>query len=231
VPVQLATVKREKYTPEGVSQPVVDVVIAAHNCAETLPQVLADIPPRQRRSVVVVDYGSTDATGQAARDAGAVVLRESRGGYGAACRRAVDHLAALPTPSDVVVFLAADGSDDPREIQALVRPIARGEAELVIGKRSGRGGGVRTAVAVKLIGAIYRHQFEDLGPFRAIRLPALVALGMRDSGTGYHAEMQVKAVRLGLNILEVPVASRRVESGLGSTTKVLFHIFRNATAR
>jgi len=221
---------------------VVDVVIPARNAAGTLGDVIAEIPARRRRSVVVVDYGSTDTTAQVALDAGAVVLRAPRSGYGSACRRAVDHLSGLPRPSDVVVFLAADGSDDPAEIDALVDPIAAGEAELVIGARNTKQHRVRRAVAVKLMRAIYRHQFEGLGPFRAIRLPALVALGLSDGGSGYSAEMQVKAVRLGLHILEVPVRYRgpsgaeeplsaRVRQEVGSTTKVLFHIFRNATAR
>ncbi len=219
----------------GAPEPlVVDIVIPARNAAETLRDVIRGVSPRERRSVVVVDYGSTDQTAHVARDAGAVVLRVRRG-FGAACKRAVNHLAALPKPSDVVVFLAADGSDDPAEIGSLVGPIQRDDAELVIGKRDGAASRLGQAVALRLIAAIYRHRFEDLGPFRAIRLPALVALGMSDSGSGYNAEMQVKAVRLGLSIIEIPVSWRCPDGSgqerLGSTSKLLFHIIRHATAR
>lgn len=213
---------------------VVDIVIPARNAAETLREVVRGVSPRARRSVVVVDYGSTDQTAHVARDAGAVVLRV-KGGYGAACKRAVDHLTTLPTPSDVVVFLAADGSDDPAQVELLVGPILRGDAELVIGKRDDGVGRVGQAVALRLIAAIYGHRFEDLGPFRAIRLPALVALGMSDSGSGYNAEMQVKAVRLGLSIIEVPVSWKCPDGAgrerVGSISKLLFHIIRHSTAR
>ncbi len=221
---------------------VVDVVIAAKDAATSLPSVIAAVPSRAVRSVVVVDYGSSDSTGAVARDAGAIVLRAPRGGYGAACQRAIEHLAALPKPSDVVVFLAADGSDEPSEIPVLVTPIARGDAELVIGTRAAADGRLQRAVAVRLIGAIYRHRFDDLGPFRAIALPALVALGMSDNGTGFGVEMQVKAVKLGLRIVEIPVShrrasgagaglGRRVRSGVDRTSRTLFHILRHATAR
>jgi glycosyltransferase involved in cell wall biosynthesis len=232
-------------TPSGTQRLVVDVIIPARNSASLLAPTLAAIPSRLVRSVVVVDNASTDNTAQVAMDAGAVVVREPRVGYGAACRRAVDHLGALPRPPEAVVFLAGDGSDDPGEIDRLLAPLRSDNAELVIGVRERDGvrrPRVRTKVALHLIGAIYRHQFEDLGPFRAIRFPALVALGMGDPAAGWNVEMQVKALKLGLHIVEVPVSSRPLErprasrarevaSSVGATGRVLFQIFRHATVR
>jgi len=221
---------------------VVDVVIPARNCAGSLAPTLAALPPRLIRSVVVIDNGSTDATAQTARDAGAIVLRESKVGYGRACKRAIAHLERLPRSPDVVVFLSADGSDNPADLPALLEPIRDDNAELVVGSRPSRGrGSAGNRVAIGLIGVIYRRKFDDLGPFRAIRFPALVALGMTDNGDGWNVEMQVKALVLGLRIAEVPVscrdshesesATRTVRSSISKTGRVLFQILRHSTAR
>jgi glycosyltransferase involved in cell wall biosynthesis len=220
---------------------VVDLVIPARDCADTLGSVLTSIPPRTIRSVIVVDNGSADLTAQVALDAGAVVRREPYGGYGSACRRAIAHLEALPNPPDVVVFMAGDGTDDPADIPHLVAPIQSDNAELVIGVRQ-RAVGLRSRVALGLIGALYRHRYEDLGPYRAIQFPALIALGLSDRGRGFQVEMQVKAIRYGLRIAEVPVTStgrgeridgraRALVGSAGATGRMFFQILRHAAAR
>jgi glycosyltransferase involved in cell wall biosynthesis len=228
---------------------LVDLVVVARNCAGSLGGTLAALPPRELRSTVVVDSGSSDATALVARDAGAVVLFEPTTGYGSACRRAIAHLESLPRPPDVVVFLAGDGSADPADILTLLAPVRADGAELVIGVRQPDAadpradGAHRERVALGLIGLIYRHQFADMGPSRAIRFPALVALGLTDRGNGWNAEMQVKALRYGLRIAEVPVAYRAPLAGahgsrvaelkdrMSSTGRILFQILRHATAR
>lgn len=228
--------------PGPPSEPlVIDLVIAAHNCAGSLAAVLAAVPSRELRSVVVVDSASTDATSMVARDAGAVLLHEPSQGYGAACRRAIAHLESLPRPPDVVVFLSSDGSDDPADIARLVEPMRSSGAELVlVARRPARGDGVTGAgdrLALGLIGLLYRHQFADLGRFRAIRFPALVALGLSDRGEAWNVEMQVKALRFGLRIDEVTVDGRSrparegVRASLSSTGRKVFQILRHATAR
>jgi hypothetical protein len=172
-----------------------------------------------------------------------VLLHEASRGYGAACRRAIAHLETLPRPPDVVVFLSADGSDDPRDIARLIAPMrGAGGAELVLVDRRPPGGegrpGAGDRLALGLIGLLYRHQFADLGRFRAIRFPALVALGLSDRGEGWNVEMQVKALRFGLRIAEVAVDSRSrppraasVRASLSSTGRKVFQILRHATAR
>ena len=225
---------------------MVDVVVPARNCAGTLPTLLAGLPMRMVRSVVVVDNASRDATAQVARDAGAVVLRESRIGVGAACLRAVAHMAALPQPPDVVVFMAGDGSNHAGDLGMLIEPMRSDNAELVLGVRqraSGRSAApTSTRVALKLIRTIYRYEFEDLGSLRAISYPALVAMGMSDPGAGWNVEMQVTAIKLGLHIVEVPIAyaagtarastpRRKLAGSVGSTGRVLFQILRHATVR
>jgi glycosyltransferase involved in cell wall biosynthesis len=215
---------------------VIDVVIVAHDAAASLAGVIAGLPRRLVRAVVVVDTASRDATADVARDAGAIVLRTSRPGHGDGCRRAVEHLASLPVPPDVVVFLAGDGRDAPGEIPMLLAPIREDRAELVIGVPPAAPT-PEARVAMGLIGLLYRFRFHDLGGFRAIRFPALVALGLRDRASGWNVEMQVRALALGLHVAEVEVAAgaAAVSPGprgrLAAAGRMLFHIARNATAR
>jgi glycosyltransferase involved in cell wall biosynthesis len=230
---------------------IVDVLIAARNEEESLPLVLKAIPREVVRTIYVIDNGSTDATAKLALQGGAQLLAEPKPGYGAALQRGVNELVALPRPPDVVVFLDGDYADDPTELPWLLAPIRAGSADLVIGSRAlgeAEPGAlalqqrVGNRVATVLIRAIYGQAYSDLGPFRAIRLPALIALGMSDEGYGWKIEMQVKAARGGLRIAEVPVSYRRraggrskisqtVKGSLASSYKIIFTILRHATSR
>jgi hypothetical protein len=149
------------------------------------------------------------------------VVDAPRQGYGSACQAALAHLRSSGPP-DIVVFVDADYSDHAEELPALVAPIVEDRADLVIGSRvlgrrergalmpQARAG---NAVATFLIRLLYRHRFTDLGPFRAARWSSLETLRMRDPNFGWNAEMQVKALRGGLRVLEVPVSYRRRRVG------------------
>ncbi len=229
---------------------IVDCLIPARDEEAALPSVLRDLASERVRSVVVVDNGSRDATAEVARRGGAEVVREPRRGYGAACLAGIAHLAARADPPDVLVFLDGDHADDPRDLARLTAPIEAGAADLVIGSRTlGRSEAgaltpqqrVGNALAVALIRGLYRHRFTDLGPFRAVRFPSLLALGMADRDYGWTAEMQVKACRRGLRVVEVPVAYRRRRAGrskvsatvrgtVGAGWKIVWTILRHAAA-
>jgi glycosyltransferase involved in cell wall biosynthesis len=195
----------------------IDVVIPAFNEESSLPLVLEAIPRPPVSRVVVVDNNSSDDTAPVARRAGAQVVSERRPGYGRACLRGLEYLR-LHHPPGIVVFLDADFSDHPEELPRLVAPILANRADLVIGSRvlgdrqpgallpQARAGNF---VACLLIRWLYGHRYTDLGPFRAIRWAALERLGMRDPDFGWTAEMQVKALRQGLRVTEVPVSYRR----------------------
>lgn len=194
----------------------VDAVIPALNEALSLGAVLDALPSPPIRRVVVADNGSTDATVQVARDRGATVVLEPRRGYGAACLKAIEALKA--DPPDVVLFLDADGSDDPSEAPAVLAPVLEGRADLVVGSRAlgRREPGALSPharfgnwLATRLIVAFYGVRYTDLGPFRAIRYDALLSLGMKDRDFGWTVEMQVRAARRGLRHVEVPVRYRR----------------------
>jgi glycosyltransferase involved in cell wall biosynthesis len=212
-----------------VALPLIDVVVPARDHGATLGAVLRELPHRVIRSVVVVDRMSTDRTAEIARDAGALVLREPSGGYGAACVRAQAHFSSLPRVPDVIVFVPGDRPAAAPAISALVAPIADRSVELVLGIEPGRRG-LGDKLVTGLIGTVYRHRWSGVGPVRAIRFPALVALGMRDRGTGWDVEMLVRAVKLGLSCDEVvlPADADGEPKALG---RALLHILRHATMR
>ncbi len=195
-------------------RPHVAVIIPALNEEQAIGRVLQDIPRGSVDQVVVVDNRSTDDTAAVARSRGATVICETERGYGAAC---LAGLKALDPLTNVVVFMDADYSDYPEEMDALLAPILANESDLVIGSRTQHGSANSALsrqqiwgnrLATTLIRWRFGHQFSDLGPFRAIRRDALEALGMKDRSYGWTVEMQVKALRAGLRVTEVPVRYR-----------------------
>lgn len=188
------------------------VLLPCLNEAEALPHVLAALP--EGLEVVLCDNGSTDDSAAIARAAGARVASRPVPGYGGACLAGIALLAA--DPPDVVVVLDADHSVYVEELPLLLDPIARDEADLVMGDRTRlaepgsltppqRAGNV---VATRLIHLLTGHRYRDMGPFRAIRWSSLAALEMEDPTWGWNVEMQMKAVQRGLRVLEVPVRYR-----------------------
>ena len=187
--------------------PKIAVIIPALDEEEAIGHVLDEIPDMVT-AVTVADNGSTDRTSEVARAAGARVVTESTRGYGRAC------LAGLraETDADVIVFLDADRSDYPEEMNLLLAPILAGRADFVLGYRRGVGrplsARVGTAFCVFLINILWRTQYRDLGPFRAITRSALDRLRMVDKTWGWTIEMQVKAAEAGLRTQEVSVRQR-----------------------
>lgn len=192
----------------------VALIIPALNEEEAIARVVADVPRDQVHRVIVVDNGSTDRTAEVARAAGATVVREERRGYGYACAAGV---AAAAGEFDVLVFMDGDGSDDPGQVEALIEPIERDQADLVLGSRvlgpaargallphQRLGNGLTTA----LVRLLYGRRLTDLPPFKAIRRPALASLSMREMTYGWTVEMIVKCARRKYRIVEVPVTAR-----------------------
>jgi glycosyltransferase involved in cell wall biosynthesis len=192
----------------------VAVIIPALNEQASIAHVLAEVPRDLVQGITVVDNGSTDRTAEVARAAGAQVVREERRGYGYACAAGV---AAAGEGYDVLVFMDGDGSDDPAQMGALLEPIVRGQADLVLGSRvlgpaargallphQRLGNGLTTA----LVRLLYDQRLTDLPPFKAVRRPLLAELGMREMTYGWTVEMIVKCARRGCRIAEVPVAAR-----------------------
>jgi glycosyltransferase involved in cell wall biosynthesis len=226
-------------------EPRVAVIIPALDEEAAIGLVLGELPPLALE-VIVVDNGSSDRTGEIAQAAGARVVREPRKGYGQACLAGI---AAAPG-ADVLAFLDGDHSDYPAQLVDVLSPILAGQADLVIGSRrlGRRAPGAHpwhavlgTRVCVGLMNLFIGTRATDLGPFRAITSPALGRLGMRDRSFGWTVEMQVRAARQGLRVVEVPVDYRprigrsKVSGTLSGTfraaAKILGIIARHALSR
>lgn len=224
------------------------VIIPVLNEEDSIGLVLAHIPERMAAAVIVVDNGSTDRTATVATEGGAVVVREPRRGYGAACLRGLAEGARFVP--DVIVFLDGDYSDYPEEMADLVRPITEEGYDLVIGSRmlGRRAPGAMPVQALignvlvpRIIRWLYGHRYTDLGPFRAIRYDRLLELEMADQNFGWTVEMQIKAAQKGYRTLDVPVRYRKrvgvskitgtLSGAVRAGVKILWVTFRYALGK
>jgi glycosyltransferase involved in cell wall biosynthesis len=223
------------------SAPEISVIIPAFNEEESIGLVIKSLPQNKIKEIIVVNNGSTDKTAYIAKEHGARVVDEAYQGYGAACLKGISEL----NEPEIVVFLDGDFSDFPEEIESLVDPIINNQADFVLGSRmllpqsrvsllpQARYGNL---LAVFLIKLFFRHQFTDLGPFRAIRYKSLKELNMVDKNFGWTVEMQIKSVKHGLCIKEVPVQYRKrigvskitgtISGTFKAGIKIIFTIFK-----
>jgi glycosyltransferase involved in cell wall biosynthesis len=179
-----------------------DVVLPVLDERDALPWVL--VPAGYR--AIVVDNGSSDGSGALARRLGAQVVREEIRGFGAAC-----HKGLVTSTADLVCFMDCDGSLDPAELPSVVEPVECSIADLVLGARHGTWP-LHGRVANRVLAAELRRrtgaELTDLGPMRAARREALLALGVRDRRFGWPLEMVLRAALAGWTVREVPVGYR-----------------------
>jgi glycosyltransferase involved in cell wall biosynthesis len=200
----------------------VSVIIPALNEAEAIGRVVGEMPWGRIAECIVVDNGSTDGTAEVARAAGARVVESARG-YGAACDAGAK---AAVESSEILVFMDGDGSDVIADLERLVGPIERDEADFVIGSRlrgqREEGSMLPSQVfAGRMVGWLLRLtqgvRYTDMGPFRAIHRVSLNELHMTEMTYGWNLEMQIKTCQYGLRIVEIPVDYRK---RFGGTSKV-----------
>lgn len=186
------------------------VVIPAYNEARTIGSVVLQ-SLRHAERVIVVDDGSTDATAEVARLAGAEVFAHDRNrGKGAAVKTGLSSLSE----GRVVALLDADGQHDPSSLPELFAPIEAGDADLVVGERSAPGDGRpsrgRRFGRRMLDGAtngVSRSGVTDTqSGYRAFRIDTLGAVLPRETGMGMESEMLARAKKAGHRIVGVPVA-------------------------
>ena len=208
-----------------MSSQKISIIIPVLNEENAIAKVITDIPKTVRtldgkteaavQEVIVVDNGCTDNTAVIASRNGARVITESRRGYGSACLAGI--AALMTTEPDIVVFLDGDYSDYPTDMPHLLHPILEGKADFVIGARSADDAQDALLpqarfgnwLACFLIKCFYGVCYTDLGPFRAIRYPQLLALNMQDKTFGWTVEMQLKAAKQEVPVCEVPVRYRK----------------------
>lgn len=191
------------------------VIIPALNEEKSISKVVNSIP-NIVDEIIVINNGSDDSTAIKASISGAKVIHEYRKGYGYACLKGIDYLNK--NPPDIVVFLDGDYSDYPEDLEAIIKPILEKNVQFVIGARVKflREKGALTpqqifgnTLACLLMRLLYKANFTDLGPFRAIGWKNLVALEMSDKTYGWTIEMQLKVLRRKIKYIEVPVRYRK----------------------
>jgi glycosyltransferase involved in cell wall biosynthesis len=203
----------------------ISVVIPALNEEEPIEQVVREcLTTGVPNEIIVVDNGSTDRTAERARAAGAQVVSEPQPGYGRACLAGI---RAISSSSDIVVFLDGDGSDCPELMGQLVRPIANGDEDFVIGSRT-RGRREHGSMNFQqifagrlagwLMAILYGVRYTDMCPFRAIQREVLDSLHMQEQTYGWNLEMQMKVARAKLRILEIPVNHRCRAGGVSKVS-------------
>jgi glycosyltransferase involved in cell wall biosynthesis len=206
------------------TEAIVSVVVPCLNEEEPIAGVVSDVLAQGVDELIVVDNGSTDHTAARARAAGACVVSEPNRGYGRACAAGV---AAVRADADIVCFLDGDGSDVPGFLADVVGPLARGEADFVMGSRlkGRREPGSMTPqqliagrIAGILLRLVYGVRFTDMSPFRAMRVADLRRLGMRETTYGWNLEMQMRAAAAGLRIREIAVDHRCRRGGVSKVS-------------
>lgn len=181
------------------------VVLPVLDEACALPTVLDGIPPGYEP--IVVDNGSTDGSGDVARQLGAEVVVAPRRGFGEAC-----WVGLQAATHDTVCFMDCDGSLRGTDLPDVADPVVRGEFDLVLGARQPQPGSwpFHARVANRALVAGLRRRtgvaLTDLGPMRAARRDALLQLGLTDRRFGWPLEMVLRAAHAGWRVQEVPVA-------------------------
>jgi glycosyltransferase involved in cell wall biosynthesis len=192
----------------------VAVVIPTLNEAQSIGSVVSEIPRSVASEIIVVDGGSNDGTATAAFAAGARVIASLKRGYGAACAAGA---AAAGPDCNVIVFMDGDGADRSDLMAVLVDPIRRGDYDFVIasrvsGEREPGSMSYHQLLSGRILGlgvkALYGVRYTDMCAYRAIRRSCLERLGLREMTYGWNIEMQMRAARAALRILEVPMPYR-----------------------
>lgn len=191
-------------------------MIPALNEEESLPKVLDSlfdlgIQPNQ---ILILDNGSKDSTPQIAINSGTILIQEPEKGYGRACLAGIGYLLKNNISPEYIVFMDADGSDDPKDLNELFSVFSKApDTDFVIGSRVfyAEPGSLSFLqkfgnwLSCLLIRIFYRVRFSDLGPFRILKWKSLLALELKDPTWGWNLEMQIKAIRKNLKFQEVSV--------------------------
>lgn len=212
------------FTPRVVVQraPSVLVMLPALNEEATIGSVISRIPRTvegcARVDVLVIDDGSTDATAEIARAAGAAVISHGYNrGVGAALHTAIEE--AIARRADIAVNMDSDGQFDPAHIPALIGPVMSGAADMATASRFKDPSLVPQMPASKLFGNhamswllswLVGERFSDVScGFRAYSREALLRLVLTGAFT-YTQESFLVLASKGLRITEVPLKVRGV---------------------
>jgi glycosyltransferase involved in cell wall biosynthesis len=209
------------------AKPFVVVGIPAFNEATMIAQIVLEAQ-KYADAVVVCDDGSSDMTGAIAKRLGAYVVRHRRNlGYGASIKSLFKRARELN--ADVLVTLDADGQHNPDEIPKVVKPIAQGMADLVIGSRFIDTKGSKempfyrrfgAQLITKLVNGSSKNGISDAqSGFRAYNRQALERLSPFEDGMGASVEILLKASKQDLKICEVPSSCKYHNGDVATSTE------------
>ena len=188
----------------------VTAVIPAKNEEEGIEKIIKNVS-RFVDEVLVVDGHSKDKTRQIAKECGAKVVLDGGKGKGDGIRTGI-----RKAKGDIIVFIDADGSHNPKDIPKLIKPIKNGEADLVVASRA-KGGSdevrldldglfrqIGSEIAAILVNFRWRANLTDIqNGFRAIRKKTALALKLESDGFEIEEEMIMKCLKRGVRIMEV----------------------------
>jgi len=188
----------------------VTAVIPAKNEEEGIEKIIKNVS-RFVDEVLVVDGHSKDKTRQIAKEYGAKVVLDGGKGKGDGIRTGI-----RKAKGDIIVFIDADGSHNPKDIPKLIKPIKNGEADLVVASRA-KGGSdevrldldglfrqIGSEIAAILVNFRWRANLTDIqNGFRAIRRKTALALKLESDGFEIEEEMIMKCLKRGVRIMEV----------------------------
>ncbi len=188
----------------------ISVIVPCRNEGRNIRPVLEWAAP-YADELLVVDGHSSDDTRAIAAELGATVLLDNGKGKGDAIRVGIAHASG-----DILVFIDADGSHDPRDIPALVQPIIDGNADHVSGSRM-LGGSDELHATINQFIRLFGSQVITLSinysqgvsltdsqnGFRAIRADLARSLALESEIPTIEQEMVIKTVRSGYRICEV----------------------------
>jgi glycosyltransferase involved in cell wall biosynthesis len=187
------------------------VVIPAYNEERTIVEVIRGLKQRGFTTLIVVDDGSSDRTGELASREGVIRLRHLLNrGLGGALGTGI--CAALRLGAEVIVTFDADGQHDPSDIMRLLQPIEMGKAEVVIGSRmlDPRGMPYRRRMANWIANVVTYLLFggwttDSQSGLRAFSSRAATRLQIMTTGMEVSSEIIAESVRNRLRWEEVPV--------------------------
>lgn len=210
--------------------PDVRVILPVWNEAENLKFVLRPLfASKFFREIICADNGSDDGSRKLAADLGARVSLCVERGYGATCLTALGDIRDRGG-CDVVLFMDGDGADDPASIPQLLSPVTSNRFDLVLGARTPDLAAPGSLLPhqrfgnwliTRIIAFLWKHEYADLGPFRAVHWEALEAMRMDDRNYGWTVQMQTRALDLGLRVLEMPVPYRKRHAGKSKVTATI----------
>jgi glycosyltransferase involved in cell wall biosynthesis len=213
-----------------VSTPKITVVVPTRDEEGLVGEIVDSVRP-YADEVLVIDGHSRDRTREIAAEHNARVILDRGRGKGDALRLAFDEAAG-----DIVVFIDADGSHEPKDIPAMVAPIIAGRSDMVVGSR-GKGGSdelhgtleqliryVGSQIIMLAINYRWNVRLTDSqNGFRAIRKDVGKSLGLTSNLTTIEQEMLMKALKRGYRVSEI--ASHEYERKWGTSKVVVWKLW------